>query len=86
MYSSLNIIAVLFPKILSSSLNVSVLLTKDSFIIFWAIAYLLVLLFSIDKKTAAVSDSTDIVINIADIFFNVPSSNKTLKDLNLLAM
>jgi hypothetical protein len=43
-------------------------------------------LFSIDKKTAAVSDSTDIVVNIADILFNVSSSNKTLKDLNLLAM
>ena len=85
-YSSLNMIAVLFPKILSSSPKVSVLLTKDSFIICCAIACLLVSLFSIDKKTAAVSDSRDIVVNIADILFNVSSSNKTLKDLNLLAM
>jgi hypothetical protein len=43
-------------------------------------------LFSIDKKTAAVSDSTDMVVKIADILFNVSSSNKTLNDLNLLAM
>ena len=86
MYSSLNIIAVLFPKILSSSLNVSVLLTKDSFIVFWATAYLSVSLFSIYKKTVAVRDSTDIVINIADILFNVSSFSMTLNDLNLLAM
>ena len=86
MYSSLNMIAVLFPKILSSSLNVSVLLTKDSFIVFWAIAYLLVSLFSIYKKTVAVRDSTDMVINIADILFNVSSFSMTLNDLNLLAM
>jgi hypothetical protein len=30
-----------------------------------------------DKKTVAISDSTDIVINIAEILFNVLSSNKT---------
>jgi hypothetical protein len=28
-------------------------------------------LFSIDKKTAAVNDSTDIVINTADMLFNL---------------
>jgi hypothetical protein len=43
-------------------------------------------LFSIDKKTAAVNDSTDIVINTADILFNLLSSNMKLKDLKLLAM
>jgi len=71
MYSSLNIIAVLLPKILSSSLTVSVFLTKDSFIICWAIAYLLMSLLPMYKKLT-VSDSTDIVIDIAaEILFNV---------------
>ena len=71
MYSSLNIIAVLLPKILLSSPTVSVLLTKDSFIICWAIAYLLMSLLPMYEKPT-VSDSTDIVIDIAaEILFNV---------------
>ena len=62
MWVSFNIIAVLLPKSLSSSSIVSVLLGNGFCVVSWAIAFLLMSLLPMYKKTA-VSDSIDIVID-----------------------
>ena len=82
---SLNIIAELFPKSLSSDSIVSVLLGKGFCVVSWAIACLWMSLLPMYKKTA-VTESTDIIIDIVAILFNDLSYNVPLKDLNLLAM
>lgn len=73
MLVSFNIIAVLLPKSLSSDSIVSVLLGKGFCVVSWAIACLLMSMLPMYKK-AAVSDSTDAVINTPVILFNGSSS------------